>query len=238
MEDTETIENILMDILAKLDEKDDVHEQKQDVWTFSYPNTGSRGAIAVGSTILDFDAGTVMDAAESVTSMSSSLRKRGKPFMQSLAINVSADSTLRFDGEDKITLEAGKWYAVSEMEFTRIRVTVATVATMVVIASTSPHAHETQTDHQPVAFAYESITVAATAIGGTAATYLDAVAAEISLETDDVRFRVDGTAPTAAEGHLIESGDIVILESPNDIAGFRAIRTGAISGVLKVTYFH
>jgi len=89
-----------------------------------------------------------------------------------------------------------------------------------------------------IPFAFESITVAATAIGGTALTYTDATRAEMTLETAQIRFRFDGTNPTAAEGHLVEVGDLVILKSAAQIANFKAIRTGGTSGVLKATYFH
>ena len=87
-------------------------------------------------------------------------------------------------------------------------------------------------------FDYESITVADSAIGLTAAKYLDAERAEITLETAQIRFRVDGTDPTSSEGHLVEVGDVITLNSAAQISDFSAIRTGNTSGVLKVTYFH
>jgi hypothetical protein len=89
-----------------------------------------------------------------------------------------------------------------------------------------------------IPFAYESITVAATAIGCTAATYLDATRAEMTLETAQIRMRVDGTNPTSSEGHLVEVGDIISLRSAKQISQFKGIRTGAVSGVLKATFFH
>lgn len=100
-----------------------------------------------------------------------------------------------------------------------------------------PHTTTNVTESGPAAFAYESITVAATAIGCTAATYLEASRAEMTLETAQIRIRDDGTNPTSSEGHIVEVGDTILLTSPAQIAGFKAIRTGAVSGVLKVTYF-
>lgn len=91
-----------------------------------------------------------------------------------------------------------------------------------------------------IPFAYESITVDAT-VGGvalTAGTYDDARSAEMTLETGQIRIRSDGTDPTATEGRIVEIGDIIVLNSAAQIAGFKAIRTGATSGVLKVEYFH
>jgi len=87
-------------------------------------------------------------------------------------------------------------------------------------------------------FDYESVTVEDSAIGLTSATYLDATRAEMTLETAQIRFRADGTNPTSSEGHPVYVGDVIILDSAAQIAGFKAIRTGTTSGVLKVTYFH
>jgi len=87
-------------------------------------------------------------------------------------------------------------------------------------------------------FDYESVTVEDSAIGLTSATYLDATRAEMTLETAQIRYRVDGTNPTSSEGHPVYVSDVIILDSAAQIAGFKAIRTGATSGVLKVTYFH
>ncbi len=87
-------------------------------------------------------------------------------------------------------------------------------------------------------FAYESVTVADSATGLTPATYASATCAEMTLETAQIRMQVDGTNPTSSEGHLVEVGDTITLTSAAQIAGIKGIRTGAVSGVLKVTYFH
>jgi len=88
------------------------------------------------------------------------------------------------------------------------------------------------------AFDYESVDVEDSAIGLTSGTYDDAIRAEMTLETAQIRYRVDGTDPTSSEGHPVYVGDVIILNSATQIAGFKAIRTGSTSGVLKVTYFH
>ena len=84
--------------------------------------------------------------------------------------------------------------------------------------------------------AFEQLTVADTAKTLTAATYGLAKRSVITVETAQIRFRTDGTAPTAAVGHLADIGDSVTLESAEDIANFKAIRTGAVSAVLNVSY--
>jgi len=86
------------------------------------------------------------------------------------------------------------------------------------------------------AYAYESVTVADSAVGLTSGTYDASTKAEMTLETAQIRVRKDGTNPASDEGHLVEVGDIITLNSAADLATFKAIRTGTTSGVLKVTY--
>ncbi len=85
-------------------------------------------------------------------------------------------------------------------------------------------------------YAFEQVTVADTAKTLTAATYGLTKRAVITVETAQIRFRTDGTAPTAAVGHLLDAGDTVILESAEDIANFKAIRTGTVSAVINASY--
>lgn len=86
---------------------------------------------------------------------------------------------------------------------------------------------------------YESITVAATAIGITAA-ILNPVggqtqqsACSLRLETAQIRFRFDGPDPTAAEGTTLEIGEVLDISNNADARRIRFIRTGATSGTLK-----
>lgn len=97
--------------------------------------------------------------------------------------------------------------------------------------------------YQP--FAYESITVADTAIGCTAATIKpggtgnssrEATKAVITVETAQIRYRYDGTDPTSIEGHILNNNDALVLIGYDAISKFRTIRTGVTSGVIKVTY--
>lgn len=89
-----------------------------------------------------------------------------------------------------------------------------------------------------IPFDFEPITVADTAIGLTPATYLDATRAEMTLETAQIRIRNDGTNPTSTVGRIVENGNVIVLNSAAQIAGFKAIRTGGTSGKLQVEYFH
>lgn len=91
------------------------------------------------------------------------------------------------------------------------------------------------------AFDFESITVAATAIGFTAATFdpSDAASAQravLSVETAQIRYRYDGTDPTSLIGHILEPGDTLVVDGYTNINAFKAIRTGATSGTIRVTF--
>jgi len=90
------------------------------------------------------------------------------------------------------------------------------------------------------AFAYESITVSNTAVGFTPSVYNPtghkAQVAFVTCEDASIRFRIDGTAPTASEGHLLNSGDSTTIEGYENIKNFKAIRTGASNATLRVTY--
>ena len=87
---------------------------------------------------------------------------------------------------------------------------------------------------------YESVTVADTAIGITATItnptgFPQQTGCSARLETAQVRYRFDGTAPTASEGMLFEVGEVLNIGSNEDARAIRFIRTGATSGVLKIS---
>ena len=83
---------------------------------------------------------------------------------------------------------------------------------------------------------YESIAVTGTAVGLTASEITGHDLAHMSLEAGQIRYRLDGVAPTSSEGHILEIGDNLDLEGANVLANFKAIRTGSDSGVLKCSY--
>ena len=56
-----------------------------------------------------------------------------------------------------------------------------------------------------------------------------------TLETDQIRFTLDGTTPTSAIGHLLEAGQNLTIKNPADIANFQCIRV-TTDASLKVTY--
>lgn len=86
----------------------------------------------------------------------------------------------------------------------------------------------------------EIITVADTAVGFTAANITSAGSATkavCTLETAAIRFYSTGSTPTATTGHLLNVGETVTITGVWPIKNFKAIRTGATSGILTCSYF-
>ena len=94
---------------------------------------------------------------------------------------------------------------------------------------------------------YESITVAATSIGFTAANINEGSGhrqmnkAICTLETGQIRFTIDGaTTPTASVGQLLDIGSVLKLSNldvPGVLLNFRAIRVSSTSGTLNCHYY-
>jgi hypothetical protein len=90
------------------------------------------------------------------------------------------------------------------------------------------------------AFDHEAITVSSSAIGPTEATRLHssgvgANSADISVETNNIRIRYDGSDPTAATGHQITAGTLFTLEGADNIANLKMIRETA-DATVRITY--
>jgi outer membrane lipoprotein-sorting protein len=84
---------------------------------------------------------------------------------------------------------------------------------------------------------YESITVSSTAVGFTSSKLSNSIKGVFcTLENAQVRFRMDGTDPTATEGHLLEVGQSLTIYNWTILRKIKFIRTGSTDGVLKVTY--
>lgn len=92
---------------------------------------------------------------------------------------------------------------------------------------------------QTTVMSYESVAVAGTAIGFAAATIRPSTTEPAvafcsgRLETAQIRFRFDGTDPTASEGILLEVGEILDIRGATNIQRLRMIRTGGTSGTFK-----
>lgn len=93
---------------------------------------------------------------------------------------------------------------------------------------------------------FETITVSNVAIGFTASKILQnesggfkrrCTKALFTVETNSIRFRMDGTAPTATVGHLMAAGDSFLVTGDVNIPNMKLIRQGGADGTVMVTYF-
>ena len=94
-------------------------------------------------------------------------------------------------------------------------------------------------------YAFESVTVGNTAVPLTASVYaptgVSPKVAALSLEADNIRFRVDGVAPTGSVGHLVAlptgiTSVAFLICGQAAIQQFEAIRTST-NATLRVTYY-
>ena len=90
-------------------------------------------------------------------------------------------------------------------------------------------------------YAEEVITVGATAVGLTnSTTYLGASPppdqVDITVESAQLRYRLDGTAATASIGEAVNPFDRIKLRNRNEMFNFSAIRTGGTSASIRVRY--
>lgn len=87
---------------------------------------------------------------------------------------------------------------------------------------------------------FETITVSSTAIGFTAAQLHangeDAVVAVVSIASNDIRYRDDGTAPTAAVGHPVASASQLTVCGADAMAKFKMIRQSS-DATASVSYY-
>ncbi len=85
-------------------------------------------------------------------------------------------------------------------------------------------------------FAFEALSVAGTAVGFTAATYAGAYGAIGRLEGAQIRYRTDGTAPTASVGTIVNPGDVIKIKGSRDLQAIKFIRTGGTSATLSTEF--
>ncbi|MDO9465247.1 MAG: hypothetical protein Q7J67_08130 [bacterium] len=90
---------------------------------------------------------------------------------------------------------------------------------------------------------YEAITVD-TAIGFTVAKimptsgqFINMACQEVfcTLETDNIRFTIDGTVPSSTVGHLLKVGESLTISNADDIKNFKCIKV-TTNASLKISY--
>ena len=84
--------------------------------------------------------------------------------------------------------------------------------------------------------AFEALTVSNSSVGFTTATVGVNDHAFLTVEDAAVRFRLDGSAPTATVGHELDEGDTLRLESMNEVSNFRAIRRDGVDATIQASF--
>jgi len=87
---------------------------------------------------------------------------------------------------------------------------------------------------------HEELTISNSALGFTAGTIQQAAGnaaiAVVTVETDSVRYWLDGTTPTSSSGHLAPADTAFTICGLNSIKNFLAIRV-TLDASLKVSFF-
>jgi hypothetical protein len=91
-------------------------------------------------------------------------------------------------------------------------------------------------------FAFENLTVSTTALGFTATVYAPAGVfparmAIVTVETNPIRFRADGLAPSSSVGHLISATQQLEVCGNAAIQAFRMIRQASSDATVMITYY-
>lgn len=83
---------------------------------------------------------------------------------------------------------------------------------------------------------YESVTVGAGAVGMTVTAAQNCIpqVAEIAVEDAAIRYRADGSDPSASEGIGVEVGGVITLLNQGEVNQFRAIRRDGTNATLRV----
>lgn len=100
----------------------------------------------------------------------------------------------------------------------------------------------TQSGMQTVAFAYEQLSVGAGVVKPTVSKYApgaggngNAERAVLTVETAAIRYNYDGSVPSASSGHLLQPGDVVVIEGAQNVAQLQMFAQAA-AGTVNLTY--
>jgi len=84
---------------------------------------------------------------------------------------------------------------------------------------------------------FESITVSTTVLGLDRNKQTVADYAEVTVEDQAVRFRIDGLPASATVGHELVDMDTLTLENTHEMDNFSVIRRDGTDAILRVSYF-
>jgi hypothetical protein len=81
---------------------------------------------------------------------------------------------------------------------------------------------------------FEQLTVSSVALSLTVPAA--AHSAWLTCDTQNVRYRIDGVAPTTTTGHVLQTGQVLEISGRARLLAMRLIRSGGTDSTLSVTY--
>lgn len=93
-------------------------------------------------------------------------------------------------------------------------------------------------DTQTISTVALGITAAKLKINETGGRFKRAVKAFISVETNSIRVRWDGTDPTASVGHLLTAGSSLTIIGEGNVTKIKMIRASADAAVMITLYYN
>lgn len=169
----------------------------------SYPFDGTRASIEAGTTIFNFNSGTVKSPAGVISHMSTSLSKKGLEFMRSLVVNTDMAVVVQVGNGDKVPIRAGAWLLEEEVVFDKVFITATATTNIFVSASTAKKAPVrvsggvSDSAVSTIADGRKTVTVAGTA-EPLSATSVACKKILITAETDNTDIVVVGSSTVVA----------------------------------------
>lgn len=105
---------------------------------FSYPADGTRATLPVGTTVLDYWAGTINVPGAAIAQMTTNLDAQNKDFLRSVAINADEGIVIQLDEKDRAPVKADTWFIMTFQQFQKLRVTCTKQTRFFCFACTNP----------------------------------------------------------------------------------------------------
>lgn len=111
------------------------------------------------------------------------------------------------------------------------------IALVILITSISANAVTFVQNYDWAPFYYEKVTLSTDAVSRLNQTYReDSKGVFVTIETNSIRFRIDGGDPDANDGHVVIAGGNVYLIDSKSVRNLRMIAVGGTATVI-VTYY-
>ena len=84
---------------------------------------------------------------------------------------------------------------------------------------------------------FQKLTVSSSAVGPTKPTVTPTVRAiTVTVETNSIRYRIDGSDPTTTDGHLLYDGDVLDITNVNSVNSLKMIAAGS-DATVQITFY-